>query len=459
MTFYSLALMFFAISSVLLGTFVFLKRTDEVGKLFLAFSLACAGWGIGNWWIYTNDTEYAVTLWGTRSAHFCAILIPPFWLHFTCNYLNRESQYRSLIHFFYGCSIILLFFAFTPLFIPHVKSIVGFKFYTHPGPVYHFFTVEFFAAVIITFIILFRGLSTAVGERKDEIRIVFVATLIAFTSGSLTFLPNYDIPFPQYNLFFMPIYPFMMAYAMTKHGFLSAEEIVAVHREKLMLMGLMTSAINHEIRNPLFLIRELANKICANHNLKKEPEILKQAESIQNNVNRIANLVNRLSDFARPTQTKGASDLVNIKQVIGDAIFFTEQELKYQNVDIQMNLPENLPKVKGDKGQLEEIFLNLFMNALHAMPKGGVLRIEARFQAKRTVPSVEIIIADTGHGMFKDELKHVFKPFYTKKGEKGTGLGLYIVKTLVEQNKGLIKVGSELNKGTQFSIFLPLVRE
>jgi len=196
---------------------------------------------------------------------------------------------------------------------------------------------------------------------------------------------------------------------------------------------------------------------------------------------------------------------------IEDALFFTSQKLKYQNVDIQMNLPENLPKVKGDKGQLEEIFLNLFMNALHAMPKGGTLTISTSvipmsakgrirptpfggktgIQAPRSPIKthavwpqccsaafgddnlLEVVVSDTGIGMTEDELKSIFTHFYTTKNKEegrrtdggrasppaGTGLGLYIVKTLVEQNLGKISVGSKLGKGTCFSLVLKVIND
>jgi len=456
--------MFFAISSVVLGAFVYLKRPDDVGKLFLAFSLACGGWGVGNWWIYTNDTEYLTALWGTRIAHFCAILIPAIWLHFTCVYLNYESQKQKLILGFYCCSIFLLFFAGSHLFIPQVKSIVGFKYYTSTGPIYHIFTVEFFTAVSIAFIFLFQGLQKAIGERKEEIRIVFIATLIAFISGSLTFLPNYEIPFPQYNLFFMPLYPFMMAYAMTKRGFMDSSQVLAIHKEKLMLVGLMTASINHELRNPLFIARELTKKMKARAEEKGDDETLKSVETVTRHMERVGRLVERLREFGRPSDASHEKESVDLSKVIDDALFFVQQELRHQSVELKLDVPADLPPIQANKGQLEEVFLNLFMNALQAMPKGGVLSIVLRTSNivhrekgnRSTKYEVQCTITDTGTGIPKDELKHIFTPFYTKKEKEGTGLGLYIVKSLVEQNNGKITVQSEVGKGTSFQLIFSL---
>ena len=133
---------------------------------------------------------------------------------------------------------------------------------------------------------------------------------------------------------------------------------------------------------------------------------------------------------------------------IDNALFFASPELKYQNVKVEINIPANLPKLQGDRSQFEVIFLNLIINAYHAMPKGGTLAITAH-------SAIEISISDTGTGIAKEEIKNIFKPFYTTKQKSGTGLGLHIVKTLVEQNRGKIEVESQINQGTTFRLIFP----
>ena len=157
-------------------------------------------------------------------------------------------------------------------------------------------------------------------------------------------------------------------------------------------------------------------------------------------------LTQRLSEFSRPSSRE--IEEIDLRKVIEGALFFASQELKYQNIELRLNLPNNLPRVKGSRSQFEEIFLNLIVNAYHAMPNGGILTIEG----KQVGNSIEISVSDTGIGIPKSEHKNIFKPFYTTKKKTGTGLGLHIVKTLTEQNCGEIHVKSELGKGTMFAI-------
>ncbi len=247
----------------------------------------------------------------------------------------------------------------------------------------------------------------------------------------------------------MPLYPFVMAYAITRQGFLEPEEVLALHRDKLALMGLMSSSINHEIKNPLFLLQEYANKLLPHvrERMIQEDDV-ETMTKMSAQISRMTKLVHRLSEFGRPNPKVDTLEEIDAKQAFDDALFFASQELKYQNIEVKFNLPESLPKIHGNKNQFEEIFLNLILNAFQAMPKGGVLTIAGR----HVKGQIEITIQDTGMGIPKHQIKNIFKPFYTTKQKTGTGLGLYIVKTLVEQNGGKIEVESKLGRGTLFRL-------
>jgi len=460
MNLYSLSLLFFSNCTFFIALIALLKRNDIVGKRFLVFSIFAAGWAGFEAITVSNVIEYETALLTARLLNLMALFIPPSWLSFVFAFLGVSERKEKMIPYLYIYSLVIACFSFTPLFVPTVKPIWHFNYFSTPGPIFHFFTAEFFLVTVYGFYELVRSLKVQTGMKKNQILALTIATLIGFIGGSLTFLPGYGISFPQYGLLIIPLYPFIMAYAVIRQGLLDSGEVLALHREKLMLTGLMTSSINHEIRNPLFLLQELSKKAISNLKGKVDMNLIKPLENMEVHINRMNDLVTRLREFGKPSTTNTNIELVNIVKVIDDALFFVQQELRYQNVDINIDVPNDLPPIHANKGQLEEVFLNLFMNALQAMPKGGVLSIILRTSNivhrekgnRSTKYEVQCTITDTGIGMTKDELKHIFTPFYTKKEKEGTGLGLYIVKSLVEQNRGNIKVKSILNQGTTFQL-------
>jgi len=127
-------------------------------------------------------------------------------------------------------------------------------------------------------------------------------------------------------------------------------------------------------------------------------------------------------------------------------------------IETELDLDPELWSIKGDIGKIEQVILNLIMNAKDAMPEGGRITITTRNlipPEARIGEYISISITDTGIGMEQDLIEHIFDPFFTTKGSKGTGLGLQIVKQIIEEHGGRIEVFSELNKGTTFKIILP----
>jgi two-component system NtrC family sensor kinase len=229
--------------------------------------------------------------------------------------------------------------------------------------------------------------------------------------------------------------------------------VLAVHREKLMLLGLLSSTVNHEIRNPLVILKALAAKVDALLSAGAQGEaVAKEVQKMDAQIERMITIVRRLSEFARPEQHSGFHERVDVSKALGDALFFASEELAYRKIEVHQQIAEALPPLVADKNQLEEIFLNLIVNACHAMREGGTLTLAAN----RTDQWLTVKVEDTGRGIAKADLKRIFKPFYTTKVKEGTGLGLYIVKTLVERNAGRIKVDSAPGRGTTFILEFPL---
>ena len=417
-------------------------------------------WGIFVTWELDNHAPYETALLATRIADISAIFIAPTWLHFILTYIGEnEQKERKLIKFLYAYSSIIACFGFTPWFVPRLKSMIGFVHYVHPGLVFHFFTIEFFIIVVYGFVKLIKGLRGQRGNKRLQTLAILWGAFFGFFGGGICFAPVYDLPAPMYALWLMPLYPFIMAYAMVRHGLLDQEEILALEREKLVLLGLISSSINHEIKNPLFIMQELARK--AESNLKENGvngEARTAVEKIGGQLVRVKKIVDRLTEFGRPDSNPGSIEDVFLDKVIENCLFFASQEFKHLTVEVEIRIDESAKIVRGSRNQFEQILLNLIMNAFYAMPKGGKLTITARpiIASGAKQSTVEIIVSDTGTGIQKSDLKTIFKPFYTTKRETGTGLGLHIVKTLVEQNGGKISVESEIGKGTEFILRFPI---
>jgi two-component system NtrC family sensor kinase len=145
--------------------------------------------------------------------------------------------------------------------------------------------------------------------------------------------------------------------------------------------------------------------------------------------------------------------LLDVNDVITETLGFLEKEALYRNIKLNLELAQDLPKIASDRGQLQQIFLNILNNALAATDKGGTISLVS---FERDSETVGVTIQDTGHGMSDETLKHVFEPFFTtKEAGQGTGLGLSITYGIVKRLGGDIEVQSKVGTGTRFTVYLP----
>ncbi len=219
--------------------------------------------------------------------------------------------------------------------------------------------------------------------------------------------------------------------------------------EKLTALGEMAAGVAHEINNPLGGILLYSNLVL--EDIPPDSPARENMQKIIYQTNRSKRIVQSLLDFARaPT---GEMLPLNINSVIDSSLGLVRDQAMFHGIEIKKCLAEDLPEVIGDKSRLEDVFLNLFINAADAMKGGGTLTIT-------TVPgldnSVKILISDTGKGIEKKDLPHIFEPFFTtKEPGQGTGLGLPIAYGIVRKHNGFIDAESTPGKGTTFIVSLP----
>ena len=220
--------------------------------------------------------------------------------------------------------------------------------------------------------------------------------------------------------------------------------------ERLTALGEMAAGVAHEINNPLGGILLYSNLVL--EDVPEDSPARENMEKIIYQTNRCKGIVQNLLDFARtPT---GDMLPLKINSVINTSLSLVKDQSMFHGVDIKADLANNLPEVIGDKARLEEVFLNLFINAADAMKGKGTLTITTRLSGNN---SVKINVSDTGGGIAKEHLPHIFEPFFTtKEPGRGTGLGLSIVYGIIRKHNGFIDAESEPGKGTTFIIILPL---
>ncbi|WP_372802816.1 sensor histidine kinase [Paracoccus seriniphilus] len=219
--------------------------------------------------------------------------------------------------------------------------------------------------------------------------------------------------------------------------------------EKLAAVGEITASVAHEINNPIAVIQgnlEVARSLLGENASAVDTEF----RLIDDQVYRIGSIVSKLLQFARPNEYSGAANVISPAEVVRDCLLLTRHQTEANGIEAQTDF-NSARKVLMARTELQQVIVNLILNAVHAMPEGGQLQLVVQNASQ----GVEIIVEDNGTGIPPDTLRRIFDPFFTTKHAVGTGLGLSISQTLVSRAGGRITVTSEPGQGSRFVIFLP----
>ena len=267
-----------------------------------------------------------------------------------------------------------------------------------------------------------------------------------------------------------------------------------IRTEKLASIGRIAAGIAHEVGNPLGAILGYTG-ILQKEGMNQE-EARDYLKRIEKEIERINRIVRELLDFARPS--KFEIKALQVNKILESTLSLLSYQKNFKNIETELDMQPDLPLVKGDESQLSQVFINIILNAVDAMPEGGILRIQTAthvvenpeterlpgiYSRRRKNDPIEsdyshmrkadplaalvrrfwegnrlvrIRISDTGTGIKKEDLENIFDPFFTTKApDKGTGLGLSISLRIIESLGGEIKVESEVGKGTAFEVYFP----
>ena len=235
-------------------------------------------------------------------------------------------------------------------------------------------------------------------------------------------------------------------------GEIESRQEEVVQSRKIAAIGTFTSGIAHELNNPINNIYLTAETLLEEYTNLSDAEANELILDVLNQADRAGEIVKNLLDFSR-NERPSFTDL-NIAVVIDSTVKLVKNQIMLAGIGLERNIPSDVPAIRGNLRNLQHVFLNLLLNAIQAMPGGGSIGVAA---SQESPDYIRVDVKDTGIGIKPEDLERIFDPFFTTKSVgRGTGLGLSVTYSIVKAHGGYIEVGSEVNVGTTFSVFLPV---
>jgi len=222
-----------------------------------------------------------------------------------------------------------------------------------------------------------------------------------------------------------------------------------MQQEKLASVGRLSAGVAHEINNPLTTI--LTTSMLMQEDINPDDPMHAELETIATETLRCRKIVTSLLDFARQTRPNKKANDVNA--IITESVLLARKQAAFKDIEVRKDLTHDLPLLHLDKGQIQQVLINLILNAIESTRAGGSITLSTSLLSRRQ--AVQISVSDTGEGIPGELIDKVFDPFFTTK-EQGTGLGLAITHGIIEQHGGTIKAESQEHGGTTFTIKIPL---
>ena len=231
-------------------------------------------------------------------------------------------------------------------------------------------------------------------------------------------------------------------------------EVQLTQADKLSSIGLLAAGVAHEVNTPLAVISSYTQMLAKQ--LQSDPQKAGLLEKITKQTFRASEIVNNLLNFSRTTGTELTE--ISLNKVIADTLALLEHQFKVARIEVRSELNEKLPLIQGNAGRLQQVFLNLFLNAKDAMAGGGTLNV-----ATLNGEFVSVRVSDTGSGIAQENIHRIYDPFFTTKTSpeegqsRGTGLGLSVTYGIIQEHAGNIRVESRPGEGTTFTLDFPLI--
>jgi signal transduction histidine kinase len=235
------------------------------------------------------------------------------------------------------------------------------------------------------------------------------------------------------------------------HGRLKESQRQLLLSDKLAAVGELAGGVAHEVNNPLQIILSRVQLMRMRHS--DNEGLCGDFDLLENNVKRISRIIRALLGFARHNAVEGEWGEFDLKESLQQSCALVRHQLQGNLIELELDCPDDLPRLPGNAGELEQVFINLLLNAQNAMPDGGRMQVRARDNSA----GIEIRFADSGCGIEAEHLDRIFEPFFTTRSDQGgTGLGLAVSFRIIEVHGGSLTVESQPGQGSTFIVRLPL---
>ena len=488
------------------------NRQNPINRSFLAFGVAVAGWSlIYALWGWADNAQLA-EFYLRRHMMFEAF-IPAAFFHFTVRFSGKYERLKLFVWVSYVLSAFYSIGMLTPLMIAGVKNVLIFKYWPTPGPLLFSHLVYFFILVTAAFTLLIHQCFTTQGADRQRACLMLLASSVGFGGGCINWFLWFDIPIPPTTNFFVGVMFAITAYAIVRHGLMDIDAVVEMLRySRASSLGILASSMNHELRNPLYIskgrIETQLDAIERNRFATPEQENIRNRETLEAalaQLGRATDIMQKFADFVRPDAKPTLKENILVRETISDVLGLIKSQFQFQKIKVD-DQQVNGTIIHANRRQFEEILFNLMVNACQAIMENQKSNVKDQsffpspaatslaspnahplssqnqaplsspnahplsspnesigdpcsellgqitLSAKHDSKNVTLEIADTGPGVSKENQRKIFEPFHSTKGLKGSGLGLYIVKQLVERNGGKIDLKSKVGQGTVFSL-------
>ncbi len=227
-----------------------------------------------------------------------------------------------------------------------------------------------------------------------------------------------------------------------------------VESHKLKAIGTLTAGVAHELNNPVNNIMLTAHMLIEDYKSLSDKEMLELINDLINETNRTRSILHNLLDFAR--ESESISEPIDLGLLVSESLKLVLNQVKVAGAKIDVSIASGLPKIRGDKQKLKQVFINLILNSVDAIEKGGEIKV--RVEMAKTAGFLAVYVQDNGCGISPQMLPFIFDPFFTNKMPgKGTGLGLSVSHGIVSMHGGKIQAESTEFQGTRFTVLFPII--
>lgn len=424
-------------------------RKSPINRSSAAFDFFIAVWSFF-YFLSQSSSDRDLSILFFKICIIATVLINSGYIHFTFALIGRERVGRKFLWTVHALNLFFCYGAYTWFYD---EWVIKFSYGLWPIPSKWFliYLVWWFTQVFFCFFMLyFYGVKKYTGVKLSQIKWVLWPSLLAFIGGSTNWLVWLGVDFPPYLTLGVSFYALTIAFAIIKLRLFDYSSVMKMlQKERLAAVGLLATSINHDIKSPLYAVRAkletLSDQLERNRN-EMRPDALKS--SIEQ-IDQVFEVIKKFNQFAVVGSSETEENMqASIPLALERVLKLFDNEIERKRIQLVEEDVGKLPNIRASQIHVDSILFNMLTNALQALEVGGRIKILGRLEGDHVCLTVQ----DNGCGMSESEQKNIFEPFSSSKKEEGAGLGMYVTRELVRQNRGKIQLKSIEGVGTSFEL-------